>query len=155
MAAPSSDIHRFPQNNCPAIMSLTWAQMTYSAVCSPSCHHGPSIASSGPHCCLCSFINNLGGSISFFAGLVLWITSAEWCRRRFFEVCTLPDWLQCTPYTLPTASNNHFILFHLSTPDLTHTSMSTAAAWSSWHASSCSRLYRLPAQHTAEHQVAA
>eukprot|EP00891_Asterochloris_glomerata_P000742 jgi/Astpho2/742/Aster-00605 len=32
-----------------------------------------------------SFINNLGGSIAFFAGLVLWTTSAEWCRRCFFE----------------------------------------------------------------------
>lgn len=33
-----------------------------------------------------SSINNLAGSLSFFFGLVLWATSINWCRRKFFEV---------------------------------------------------------------------
>lgn len=65
----------------------------------------------------CSFINNLGGSIAFFAGLVLWTTSAEWCRRCFFEVCTLLGWLQPNPCTLLTVFDTHLILF-LSLPQI-------------------------------------
>lgn len=33
-----------------------------------------------------SYINYLAGSISWFFGLVLWVTSMNWCRRRFWEV---------------------------------------------------------------------
>ena len=33
-----------------------------------------------------SSVNNLAGSLSFFCGLVLWATSINWCRRKFFEV---------------------------------------------------------------------
>lgn len=30
-------------------------------------------------------MNNLAGSIAYFAGLVLWVSSVNWVRRRLFE----------------------------------------------------------------------
>ncbi|KAL6785951.1 FRE1D [Auxenochlorella protothecoides x Auxenochlorella symbiontica] len=32
------------------------------------------------------YINNLAGSISWFFGLALWLTSMEWCRRGFWKI---------------------------------------------------------------------
>lgn len=31
-------------------------------------------------------INNAAGTIAFICGLVLWVSSMAWCRRRFFEI---------------------------------------------------------------------
>ena len=36
-----------------------------------------------------SSVMNLPGSLSWFFGLAIWVTSFEWMRRNYFEVSTI------------------------------------------------------------------